>query len=414
VIDIRQGDCMDVLPTLPAGHFHTVVTSPPYWGLRSYAGEQARAWGGEPECEHEWAAEIVVTGPAQKQGSTSQRKGRTNAQAQRQRGNSQGQHCQRCGAWAGALGLEPTPERYVENIVAVFREVKRVLRDDGVVFLNLGDSYAGSGKGAFGTTEARDAYRPKVKEVYVPTRAESPLAGLTPPGLKPKDLVGIPWMVAFALRADGWYLRSDIIWAKPNPMPESVRDRPTRAHEYVFLLSKKARYWYDADAIREPAKFPLRTPDANGSTITGGAHSRHTLGENLPERERRTDKQRGHGRRHDGFNDRWDAMTKEEQQAMGANKRSVWTIATQPTKEAHFATFPEALVRPCILAGSPEGGHVLDPFAGSGTVGVVAQRAGRSATLIELSPEYVAIMERRLAQRALPLGTFLLMPGGGR
>jgi DNA modification methylase len=293
----------------------------------------------------------------------------------------------------GQIGIEKTPEAYVAKLVAVFAEVRRVLSADGTLWLNLGDCYAtGAGKvgdcpggGEQGERWSGPAIQPN----------RMPLAGL-----KPKDLVGIPWRVAFALQADGWYLRSDIIWSKPNPMPESVQDRPTKSHEYVFLLSKSEQYHYDAAAIRteqSPVSIARRTrarwsgyappgqPAHNGDPIRG------------------SDKQRGHSRHHAGFNDRWDVMTKEEQQALGANARSVWTIATQPYPEAHFAVFPEELAGRCILAGSAVGDTVLDPFAGSGTTLLVAKRMQRHAIGVDLSVAYCALAARRLTQGVLPL-----------
>lgn len=256
------------------------------------------------------------------------------------------------------MGMEESPGEWCAQLVKVFGEVRRVLADDGTLWLNIGDAYAGSW-GAQG----RD--------------------------LKPKDLIGLPWLLAFALRADRWHLRADIIWSKPNPMPESVQDRPTRAHEYVFLLSKQARYYYDADSLRT----------AGHSGLKGGEHNRHVLGEAIPERERRAprvDKQRGHDRRHAGFNDRWDGMTRSEQQAKGANARSVWAIATQPYPAAHFATFPEELARRCILAGSAPGDCVLDSFGGSGTVAAMATGHGRSSIYIDLNPDYVELARQRI------------------
>ena len=336
------GECRAVMAEMPAESVHCVVTSPPYWGLRDYGTD-------------------------------------------------------------GQLGLEPTPEAYVANMVAVFREVRRVLRADGTLWLNLGDSYAGSGRGAWNVSdEVKDAagvkevYRPKVRPVGDSARDNAVTKGAgddrVPPGCKPKDLVGIPWMVAFALRADGWYLRSDIIWSKPNPMPESVTDRPTKAHEYLFLLSKSARYFYDSDAVRLPGHTPqhrnIDSIQVHGEARPPGTNVHTGL-------HRASDKQRGHSRRHAGFNDRWDAMEKAEQVAGGANLRTVWTIATEPYPGAHFATFPRKLVEPCVKAGCPEGGTVLDPFAGSGTTLLVAQALGRKGIGIDLNPEYLEMAVRR-------------------
>jgi DNA modification methylase len=210
-------------------------------------------------------------------------------------------------------------------------------------------------------------------------------------------------MLAFALRADGWYLRQDIIWSKPNPMPESVRDRCTKAHEYLFMLSKSARYHYDAAAIAEPAIYAgLTGQDESGfknPANFAGKHSKSDV------RGERADKQRGHSRRHAGFNDRWDAMERAEQCSGTRNKRSVWEVATQPFSEAHFATYPPALIEPCILAGCPEGGTVLDPFGGAGTTGLVADRLQRDAILIELNPEYAEIARKRIAGEAGMFGS---------
>ena len=256
------------------------------------------------------------------------------------------------------IGLESTPDAYVAELVAVFREVRRVLRDDGTLWLNLGDSYSGSGKGPAGNLGKTHNER-EIKQT----------SGIVPDGLKPKDLIGIPWRVAFALQADGWWLRQDIIWNKPNPMPESVRDRPTKAHEYIFLLSKQARYYYDADAVREP----------NSETShTGGQYRNEWKYTAI-----------GHG-----------SSTSQMRVGVpiprnGRNRRSVWTIATKPYKEAHFATFPPDLIQPCIRAGCPAGGTVLDPFGGSGTTGEVAASEGRKAILIELNPEYVKLAKNR-------------------
>ena len=308
------GDALEVLCTLPDESVQCCVTSPPYWGLRDYGTD-------------------------------------------------------------GQLGLEPTPFLYVEDLVTAFGEVRRVLRDDGTLWLNLGDSYTTGG-----STSAR-AQDPK----SVSPDGAALLRVGTPRGLKPKDLVGIPWRVAFALQADGWYLRSDIIWSKPNPMPESVTDRPTKAHEYVFLFSKSQRYFYDADAIKTTAKYP------DGPNSPRSIKSPHGQGFT-----RRADKQRGHGRRHAGFNDRWDAMSKSEQQAKGANARSVWTITTKPYPGAHFATFPPELAERCIKAGSRASDTVLDPFGGSGTTAAVATKLGRNAIHIDLNPDYTEMAVERI------------------
>lgn len=324
MITILQGNVLDVLPTLPAASFRTCVTSPPYWGLRDYGAD-------------------------------------------------------------GQLGLEKTPSEYVDNMVKVFREVRRVLTDDGTLWLNLGDSYAGSW-GAQGrrdsTSNATSISRNQITNH--PKRLRQ-TGSIHEAGLKAKDLIGIPWRVAFALQADGWFLRSDIIWHKPNPMPESVTDRPTKSHEYIFLLSKNADYYYDAANIAEPCESgesDLKKMREQKPRI-GGKHKDLIDPKSNASSETNIGQKRSVG---DGTS---------------RNKRTVWTVGTAVCKEAHFATFPPALIRPCILAGAPMGGGVLDPFGGSGTTGEVAEMEGRNATLIELNPEYVKIIERRTAQRGL-------------
>jgi len=328
LIDILCGDVREVLATLPDQSVQCCVTSPPYWGLRDY---------GMP----------------------------------------------------GQIGLEKSPQEYVDTIVGVFRAVHRVLKDDGTLWLNLGDSYAAN----------RSYQVPSTKGGAKHSPAQGALgASVVPDGLKPKDLVGIPWRVAFALQADGWYLRSDIVWCKPNAMPESVQDRPTRAHEYIFLLTKSERYYYDSVAIRTP--YAESTQKQFDKPYTGeGTKDYSAAGVQNPSdvKRRIVDKQRGHSRKHAGFNDHWDAMSKSEQQSAGANKRTVWTVATRPFKGAHFATFPQALIEPCILAGSRAGDTVLDPFGGSGTTGVAAAAHGRNATLIELNPDYLGMIMERVA-----------------
>lgn len=282
---------------------------------------------------------------------------------------------------AGQIGLEDSPAAYVASLVAVFREVWRVLREDGTCWVNLGDSYATSppgnkGNGQFSKSGLNGA---QTSASYLKRlESGSGMKRNTIVGdLKPKDLIGIPWRVAFALQADGWYLRSDIIWAKPNPMPESVTDRPTKAHEYVFLLTKAERYWYDAATIREPNTLDMQDRAARG-------HTREPRG-------------KLDGSRQDATTLRGVAAMAIE--AGGRNKRSVWTIPTQSYTGAHFATMPEALIEPCILAGCPLGGLVLDPFLGSGTVGAVASRLGRRWVGTDLT--YQTLSAERTAQRGL-------------
>jgi DNA modification methylase len=283
---------------------------------------------------------------------------------------------------AGQIGLEKTPAEYVAKIVEVFEEVRRVLRKDGTCWVNIGDSYSSvRADGQCGDASPGGC-------------GHQGYMGHAWDGVKKKDLIGIPWRMALALQAAGWYLRSEIVWAKPNPMPESVTDRPTRAHEQVFLFTKSPRYWYDAGAIKTPAKAQYyKMPD--GWDTGPGAHgSYHRAGR---EAGKVSDKQRGHGRRHAGFNDRWDAMAIEGQSAMGANARTVWTIAPFPYKKAHYATFPPEIPKRCILAGCPLGGTVLDPFLGSGTTAAVAVELGRNWTGIEINPEYAELARRRIA-----------------
>lgn len=298
---ILVGDVKQQLQSLADGSVNCVVTSPPYWGLRDYGQE-------------------------------------------------------------GQLGLERTPEEYVDNMVEVFREVRRVLSDDGTLWLNIGDSYSGSGKGPAGNLGKKHNER----------HLEHKHSKVVPNGTKPKDLVGVPWMLAFALRADGWYLRQDIIWAKPNVMPESVRDRCTKSHEYVFLLTKSPKYYYDHIAIKEPVS------DVSLKRAQSGWKSNRPSAKAGP----------------NGVD--VEQMGTRFVNPEGRNKRDVWFIPTASFKGAHFAVMPERLVEPCILAGCPENGVVLDPFFGSGTVGVVANKHNRKYIGIELNPEYVEIAKKRL------------------
>lgn len=403
-VQILKGDCRDVLRTLPAESVHCVVTSPPYWGLRDY-GVESTVWGGNIACEHDFEERRWYTeqSAAKTNGSIEafSKPGAANAQRLKDARWRTDGTCVKCGAWHGSFGLEPTYQLYVEHAVEVFREVRRVLRDNGTLWLNLGDSYNSGPSGGLGGSTLGGGQKNQAQsnrawrngsgraDGVVDARAQRNRNGIAALGLKPKDMIGIPWRIAFALQADGWYLRQDIIWHKPNPMPESVTDRCTKSHEYIFMLTKSARYYYDADAISEDG---VKT----GTTahLSPGKGSYQNV-QHTPKRS--SDKQRGHSRRHAGFNDRWDKMEKAEQCSGKRNKRSVWMVATHPYSEAHFATFPPALIEPCILAGCPEDGTVLDPFGGAGTTGMVADRLGRNAILIELNPEYADMAERRIS-----------------
>jgi DNA modification methylase len=281
----------------------------------------------------------------------------------------------------GQIGLEETPEEYIAAMVEVFRCVRDVLAEDGTVWLNIGDSYARQG----GDNAKRDPVKLMGGHAKAVANGGYASGNLMPDGCKPKDLIGIPWMLAFALRADGWYLRQDIIWHKPNPMPESVQDRCTKAHEYIFLLSKSQKYYFDSDAIRE--KGEMTAEDSAGST------------------QRDTRETHGVGGGNSGINKAKQKLA-EELATLGystRNKRSVWTVQTKPFKGAHFATFPQELIEPCILAGAPVGGIVLDPFMGSGTTAQVAQNLGRQYIGCELNTDYKPLQDKRVAQQALVL-----------
>lgn len=312
-IRIFHGDCCEVLATLADESVHCCVTSPPYWGLRDYGVE-------------------------------------------------------------GQLGSEPTLDEYMVHLLEVLAEIGRVLREDGTLWLNLGDSYCGQSGGSDG--KHAGLHR---KRIGGRTKAKKGA------GLKPKDLVGVPWRVALALQAEGWYLRSDIIWQKPTAMPESVYDRPTRSHEYVFLLTKAHTYYYDADAVRTPlAAKTLTTYGGNRRyrpDLDDGLVKSEKFGRTMPERRPRTN---------------------SNGELAGANLRTVWTIPAEPQPGIHTAAFPKKLVEPCVKAGCPPGGVVLDPFAGSGTVLYVAREWGRDAVGIELNADYCEIAAKRMAQEVLP------------
>jgi DNA modification methylase len=347
---ILVGDVRKLLTQFADGSVNCVVTSPPYWGLRDYG---TAFWdGGDAACDH-----IADASKTKKFGNPVFNQNRPSREATKTDGYFFKDTCGKCGATRvdSQIGLEQTPGEYVDQLVSVFREVRRVLRDDGTLWLNLGDSYAGSGKG--GNPEGSKW------SGFVGNKAREKSAkastSIIPQGLKPKDLVGIPWRVAFALQADGWYLRQDIIWHKPNPMPESVTDRCTKSHEYLFLLTKSTKYYYDQEAIKEPSANLGETSIRFGGSKYGDSKD--------PKHATKSG------------NNYVDSGTR--------NKRSVWTVATKPFKDAHFATFPPQLIEPCILAGCPENGTVLDPFFGAGTTGLVAQRHNRRWIGCELNPE---------------------------
>ena len=353
---ILHGDSVEMLKTIPDGTVDCCVTSPPYYGLRDYG---TATWvGGDPSCPHYRT-------------SKKSDKTATGHKNMMETGHAVGDAiyktvCPICGAVRvdNQIGLEETPDEYIDRLVTVFREVKRVLRDDGTLWLNIGDSYCGTGdKGNY-----KDPKNPEGRN------GQAVAKNKRIDGIKSKDMIGIPWMLAFALRDDGWYLRQDIIWHKPNPMPESVRDRCTKSHEYIFLFSKKPKYYFDSDAIRENAKPDNSVRDRD-----------HTKLNNTPGRTRMGGLKTNH-------------YTKR-------NKRDVWKVATRPYKEAHFATFPEQLIEPCILAGSRPDGIVLDPFFGSGTTGVVAEKYGRRYIGVELNEEYIELAKKRLdgVQMTLPI-----------
>lgn len=365
---ILTGDALEQLRTLPDASVQCCITSPPYFGLRDYG--TARWDGGDPSCDHgvrRWE------GPKQTQGAQS---------GHPALGDRLDRSVCHCGATRvdQQIGMESTPDEYVDRLVEVFREVGRVLVPTGTCWIVLGDSYVSAPNGRIGATTLTGSRRSQ--EAY--RRAKTSHDCVLSPGLKTKDLIGIPWRVAFALQADGWWLRSEIIWDKSaNAMPESVKDRPTRSHETIFLLAKSERYSYDAGAIKEPGHVHLYD-------------RRYRPGAPGRDRGAETWNQTGPYKPHRGF-----AVLDT---SGGRNRRDVWRINPTPFRGAHFATFPESLVEPMVLAGCPEGGTVLDPFAGSGTTLAVANRLGRHALGIELNPAYVDLVHQRVQQAAWVLG----------
>jgi len=422
--DFRKND-------LPDESIQCVVTSPPYWGLRKYYGEQELIWGGDKKCEHEWMPKDRMLHSGTNAGKVQL----GDRGAFHNNASTTDNTCSLCGAWKGAYGLEPTPEMYIEHTIEILREIRRVLRKDGVVFWNIGDSYNGSTPNQSGNHGYKDGRSNRDKRFSV--------GGVV--GLKPKDLCLIPFRVAISAQSDGWWVRSVIIWSKPNPMPESVTDRPTESHEYILMLTKSKKYYWDADAVREPHQEASIKRDKAG--FNAAFKGRHTMpGEKRP-----------HSTDHNGFNN-----------PSGRNIRSVWTFPTQPYPEAHFAVFPEKLPELCIKAATPEVGccskcgapweritetkrgnkhnseyqtiesgrgdtadrskHsdpaevktigwqptckcnadkvpsiVLDPFAGAGTTLWVAKKLNRKAVGYEISEEYCQLTVDRLRQQAMRL-----------
>lgn len=396
--EILTGNVLEEIKKIADKSVQCCVTSPPYYGLRDYS---TGVWiGGDTECTHKRdskQSKTTITGQANLEGAI---------------GDG---ICKRCGAKRidEQIGLEETPELYIQKLTLVFREVHRAMADDGTLWVNIGDSYAANrsyqvGQTVQGDTTTEDKrYKGKGSKV--------------PSGMKQKDLIGIPWMLAFALRADGWYLRSDIIWNKPNPMPESVKDRPTKSHEYIFLLTKSEKYYYDYKAILEVANYDGRKEiamkgsskyaDGFSPTENMKANTLHTKGHarwsnKIQGRTERKMKGTGYGgdgmglHGHSGYFDE-DGKVRVHQFEDGVfarNKRSVWEVATKPYADAHFATYPPDLIEPCILAGSRKGDTVLDPFSGSATTGEVALTHHRKYIGIELNPDYVKLSHKRLSK----------------
>ena len=476
-VTLLIGDVLDVLAKMEPESVDCVVTSPPYWSLRQYSGEQDRIWGGEPEHAHEWGS--VSKNGAAVEGYTGKRKwqhgtngrGEDHPEARSRRDNPDdwtritvSTNLCECGAWRGQYGLEPTPELYVEHSILILQAIRRVLKPQGTVWWNIGDSYSGSRKGSMadGSYTGGDKQRTNAGSLSGQSTAsrrrddaQIPRSDHAVGGLKPKDLVLIPWRVGLAAQADGWWVRSDIIWHKPNPMPESVTDRPTKAHEYVLLLSKSERYYYDQDSVREtfaPATIERITQETLNDQQGGFKQEQYEQGfPGKKHRDRRpaeiikamgatrkqteraeelfaaaglTDEHRAAIRAvgvtdvgksrvtqsGTGKNDpAVQALADEAKAALGGyyreftfgtagrNMRTVWTIPTQPSPLPHFAAFPDELAERCIKAGCPPDGTVLDPFFGTGTTGIVARQLGRKCIGIEISDDYAQLAKKRLS-----------------
>jgi DNA modification methylase len=379
---ILQGDTLQVLKTLPNNSIDCCVTSPPYYALRDYG---TALWeGGDPNCPHCRTSKIsekTITGH-----KAMNEKGHVVLDAIYK------DICPLCGAKRidKQIGLEETPEKYIEKLTEVFMEVYRVLRPEGTLWLNIGDSYNGYKGNA--NSEYNDSDYVGGKNGVHPTRKSG--YGLECKNLKPKDLIGIPWMLAFSLRNAGWYLRQDIIWHKPNPMPESVTDRCTKSHEYIFLFSKSQKYYFDYKAIQEPANtqvnVSIHKTDEN-KNIDNNEKLHNTKNCQYNGQNPNTI----HLRREEGLADKEYSVR---------NKRDVWSVNVKPFKEAHFATYPTELIKPCILAGCPIDGIVLDPFMGAGTTALVARSNDRNYVGIELNPQYIDIANKRLEDK---LGLFI-------
>lgn len=379
VNQILVGHAAQELARMPSEWASCCVTSPPYWGLRDY-GLPPVVFGGLRDCEHVWQEIRKPAANGQRDAMVGVTKNFHSATRRVTTSTS----CGNCGAWRGQLGLEPTPALYVEHLVEIMREVRRALRPDGTLWLNLGDCYA-TGAGS-ARTPGGDLFGKSNRVVNAGSYPVSQPNRMPIEGLKSKDLVGVPWRVAFALQADGWFLRSDIVWQKPNALPESVKDRPTRSHEYIFLLSKSEHYYYDHRAVMEPQSENERT------------RRLRERGKGLVTKYRlQRDKYRI-GQIEPGKTSCLRSVeARYKLAALGLrNRRTVWSVTTKRFGGAHFATFPEGIPDPCIQAGSAAGGIVLDPFAGAGTVAAVALKRGRQFVGIELNQEYAEMARKRL------------------